>query len=193
MTLQPTHLIGDPCYFLHTQDVDPMATDYMEGQHMENQWVQGFCATLFEEQKAEDFDGHFEYLGHPIFVHGTAYGDGSYEGTDGRSYYVDSGLIGAIPVQLIEHEVVQDMLKQPHVRAVSMTRNNLEVSEYDGGTFVFRHSEGLLEIETDPEEEYECEDCGAEISEYEYHDEALCRWCIADREEAEREEEEEEW
>lgn len=180
-TATPTHFICDPCYVLHTVEV--------EGT--EGLWVKSFCEALWKAEEADDFDGHFEYMGHPIFVHSTAYGDGSYEGTDGRSYSVDAGIIGAIPVELIEDEVAQEMLKQPYVRAVSMTRENLEVSEYDEGTFVFRHSEGLLEIETDPEEEYECEDCGSEISEYEYHDDGVCKWCRADREEQEREEEDE--
>ena len=55
----------------------------------------------------------------------------------------------------------------------------------------FYTSEGRLEVETDPEEEYECEDCGSEITEYEYHDDGVCKWCRADREEQEREEEDE--
>lgn len=181
MTFQPTHLVGDPCYFLHT--VEPKGLPHMEGQ-----WVQGFCSTLSEESKAEDFSGHFDYQGHTIFVHGTAHGDGFYEGSDGRSYPVDAGIIGVIPVALIEEDVVQEMLNGEDVRAVAMTNEQLLATEYHDGTFIIEHSEGSLQIETDPEEEYECSDCGAEISEYEYHDEALCRWCIADREE-----EEEEW
>lgn len=182
MNTAPTHFIGDPCYVLHTIEAG--------GAYNDELWVKSFCEALEKAEKQEGFTGHFEYMGHPIFVHGTAHGDGSYEGSDGRTYPVDAGIIGAIPVELIEDEIVQEKLKDSDVRAVTMTRENLEVSEYDEGTFVFRHSEGLLEIETDPEEEYECEDCGAEISEYEYHDEALCKWCIADREEEEREQEE---
>ena len=185
MNFQPTHLVGDPCYFLHTIESGGATNDDL--------WVSSFCEALEKAEEKEGFDGHLTYMGHPIFVHSTAYGDGSYQGNDGRSYPVYAGIIGAIPVELIENEVVQEKLDDPSVRVVSMTRDQLSKAEYYDGTFTFYTNEGLLEIETDPEEEYECQDCGAEISEYEYHDEALCRWCIADREEAEREEEEEEW
>ncbi len=180
--MTPTHFIGDPCYFLHTIEAGGATNDEL--------WVESFCEALEKAESGEDFDGHLTYMGHPIFVHSTAFGDGSYEGSDGRSYPVDAGIIGAIPFDLIEDEVIQKMVKARNVRAVSMTTEQLSKAEYCDGTFTFHTSGGRLEIETDPEEEYSCEDCGAEISEYEYHDEALCRWCIADREEEEREEDE---
>ena len=183
MNTAPTHIIGDPCYVLHTIEAGGATNDQL--------WVDSFCEALEKAETQEGFTGHFEYMGHPIFVHGTAFGDGSYEGSDGRTYPVDAGIIGAIPVQLIEDEIVHDNLKERGVRAVSMTADQLSKADYYDGTFTFHTSQGSLEIETDPEEEYECEDCGAEISEYEYHDEALCKWCIADREEEEREREEE--
>ena len=184
-TATPTHIIGDPCYFLHTINPDGVP-------HMEGMWVQSFVEAISDAEEADDFDGHFEYLGHPIFVHSTWHGDGQYEGSDGRIYPVDAGIIGAIPVELIEDEVVLEKLNDPSVRAVSMTESQLSMASYEDGTFTFYTSDGRLEIETDPEEEYECEDCGSEISEYEYHDiEALCKWCRADREEQEREEEDE--
>ena len=183
--MTPTHIIGDPCYFLHTIEAGGATNDQL--------WVDSFCEALENAEMQERFTGHLTYMGHPIFVHSTAYGDGQYEGTDGRSYSVDAGIIGVIPVSLIENEVVQQILNTKIVRAVSMTREQLSKAEYFDGTFTFYTSEGRFEIETDPEEEYFCENCGAEISEYEYHDiEALCRWCIADREEEEREEEDRE-
>lgn len=181
MTATATHFIGDPCYVLHTVEV--------EGT--EGLWAESFCEALEKAESSLGFDGHFEYMGHPIFVHSTFHGDGSYEGTDGRSYGVDAGIIGAIPVELIEDEVVQEMIKQPYVRAVSLTADQLSRAYYEEGTFTFDTSEGRLDIETDPEEEYECEDCGSEISEYEYNDDGVCKWCRADREEQEREEEDE--
>jgi hypothetical protein len=182
-TATPTHFVCDPCYVLHT--IDPEGTP-----HSESLWVKSFVEALCNAEQADDFDGHMTYMGHPIFVHSTAYGDGSYKGTDGRSYYVDAGIIGAIPVELIEDEVVQEMLNQPYVRAVNMTESQLGMADYEDGTFTFYTSEGRLEIETDPEE-YECEECSSEISEYEYNDEGVCKWCLADREEQEREEEDE--
>ena len=181
MNTAPTHFIGDPCYVLHTIEAG--------GAYNDELWVNSFCEALGKAEEQEDFDGHLTYMGHQIFVHSTAFGDGSYEGSDGRSYPVDAGIIGAIPFELIEASVVQDKLNDRSVRAVSMTADQLSKADYYDGTFTFHTSQGSLEIETDPEEEYSCQDCGAEISEYEYHDEALCRWCIADREEEEREEE----
>ena len=182
-TPTPTHFIGDPCYFHHTIEAGGATNDAL--------WVNNFCEDLEKAESKEDFDGHLTYMGHQIFVHSTAHGDGFYVGSDGRSYPVDAGLIGAIPVELIEDEVVQEKLKDSGVKAVSMTKDQVSRADYYDGTFTFYTSEGALEIETDPEEEYECEDCGNEISEYEYHDEALCKWCTADREEQEREEEDE--
>ena len=102
---------------------------------------QELLQTLWKAEEADDFDGHFEYMGHPIFVHSTAYGDGSYEGSDGRSYSVDAGIIGAIPVELIEDEVVQEMIKRPYVRAVSMTESQLSKADYYDGTHLL-HERG---------------------------------------------------
>lgn len=35
-------------------------------------------------------------------VAGTAYGDGEYEGSDGKYYGVDAGVIGIVPLELVE-------------------------------------------------------------------------------------------
>ncbi len=37
-------------------------------------------------------------------VAGTAYGDGEYEGSDGKFYGVDAGVIGIVPLELVENE-----------------------------------------------------------------------------------------
>ena len=39
-----------------------------------------------------------------FLVHGTAYGDGEYTGTNGFDYGVDSGTLGIVPIELVEKE-----------------------------------------------------------------------------------------
>lgn len=44
-------------------------------------------------------------LGYQLIAFGTAYGDGTYFDQHAHSYPVDAGLIGLVPVQLIERSV----------------------------------------------------------------------------------------
>ncbi len=157
------YFITDPCYVLHTLDSDL--------------WVKSFCESFFKAQSEEDFDGHFVYLGYKIFSHNTAHGDGVYGGSDGNAYCVDSGLISAIPLALIEAEVIKDADECK----VKMTESQFDHISYDRheGTFTFPHTEGEIEIKTD-EEEYECVSCGAEITQYEWDCSELCEDCDED-------------
>jgi hypothetical protein len=70
--------IGDLCYAMH------------------NEWTE-FCDLTIKGR--EVFDGKFALKdGREFVFFGTAYGDGEYPDTEGRTYCVDAGLIGAIKV-----------------------------------------------------------------------------------------------
>lgn len=72
------YYLGDPCYAFH------------DGWHdvLYGLWATGHDAYI--------------YKGFPILMFGTAYGDGCYGGSDGRTYGVDAGLIGLVHESLIE-------------------------------------------------------------------------------------------
>lgn len=75
--------IGDICYALKDEIYDGVwgSNDYKDG--------------LFDT-------GVTDSVGSPVkfFVCSTAYGDGSYHGTNGKSFPVDAGNIGVVPVEL---------------------------------------------------------------------------------------------
>lgn len=68
-----------------------------------------------------------------VFAFSTAYGDGEYEGSDGKKYDVDSGLIGLVPIGLVDIE-----------EAVEYNRTRIEfycdtVITNDSGNMSFVH------------------------------------------------------
>ena len=70
------YYIGDPCYvFTH------------------DSWSPGICDAILDDRE--------EHKGVKFFADHTAYGDGTYRGSNGFEYGVDAGLIGAIPFELI--------------------------------------------------------------------------------------------
>ena len=76
------YYIGDPCYVLASDDPD----DKRWGNFCKELWKHGHSLEEFEDI--------------PMFAAGTAYGDGSFEGSDGFWYGVDAGLIGIVPLSL---------------------------------------------------------------------------------------------
>lgn len=86
------YYLGDPCYFFTHEDWDRVLPT---------------CDT-FEKPIGKAPNGD------PVLGFGTAYGDGSYRGSDGFEYGVDAGLIGLIPVRAItrEREEVERLCKK---------------------------------------------------------------------------------
>lgn len=76
------YYVGDPCYAI----ADEFWCDY--------------CDELFNAQ-AHGETG-FDFHGHPVWQSNTCWGDGEYNDSDGRSYAVDAGLIGIVPMELID-------------------------------------------------------------------------------------------
>ena len=78
-------------------------------------------------------------------VHGTAYGDGCYEGSNGFMYCVDSGTIAVIPKELV--------VKEDGIDSGSLHKSTSGKIEYDNGVFRIEFDNETLEIDTDPSDE----------------------------------------
>jgi hypothetical protein len=76
--------IGDICYALGREKYDELWGD----QH-------GYDDGVIEDS---------EDTGLKFAVSGTRYGDGEYPGSDGCIYGVDAGVIGLVPLELVERE-----------------------------------------------------------------------------------------
>lgn len=107
------YYIGDPCYVIPDGEWDEFVGAMYEGRRMH---------PLTE----------FEFKGNRVWCHSTASGDGDYDGSDGNSYPVDSGTLGAIPVALIDEDAVDGDM-------VFIEVDRAWVPMYDNGTFYFNH------------------------------------------------------
>ena len=79
------YYIGDPCYVI----AEDRWSDFCDASYPPGAGVnaRGIAVTEFD--------------GHPMYAHGTAYGDGSYLGSDGVSYGVDAGMLSVVPIALV--------------------------------------------------------------------------------------------
>ena len=80
-----------------------------------------------------------------FLVHGTAYGDGSYQGTNGTEYGVDSGTLAVIPMDLIA--------KTDGVQFGSVETSNTAWLDYNDGNFDITLDNKAFTIETGDYEE----------------------------------------
>lgn len=74
--------MGDPCYVVKKH----------------SDWMKLLKATDYFKNEEQTFKGQ------QIFADGTAYGDGTYLDQKGRQYFVDAGLIGIMPIEVIESD-----------------------------------------------------------------------------------------
>ena len=116
-----SYVIGDPCYAVPDQDWDDLL----------------LSCNYFESPIGYVKDGMQKF---PVLAFGTKWGDGSYHGTDGNVYPVDAGLIGLVPVELLDdlsdHEVV------------NFSKDTLCIND-GSGKLKFGH----ITIDNDPSEE----------------------------------------
>lgn len=82
-----------------------------------------------------------------FLVHRTAYGDGSYQGTNGAEYGVDSGTLAIIPMDLVA--------KTDGVQFGSVETSNTAWLDYNDGTFDITLDNGSFSIITSEEDEEE--------------------------------------
>lgn len=121
------YYIGDPCYVVGTKKHE----DWLDILHRTNY-----------------FDGEvYELGGRKVWAHGTAHGDGCYDDNIGNSYGVDAGLIGAIPIELVE----VDMKEAQRLGNIHDFEEDFECA-CNSGRFNFGN---LVFIDTDPEYDHE--------------------------------------
>ena len=121
------YVLGDPCYAVPNDDWDELlaSCDYFRNPiGLVRDGLQTFYVLGFS----------------------TRWGDGEYLGSNGMSYPVDAGLIGLVPVEMVND------LESHYQNIVTFTKDT--VCSYNGsGRLVF----GGISIETDPAEEEEDE------------------------------------
>jgi len=179
------YFVGDPCYAVPDELWDEVLdeTGYLGLFKTEESMTSG----------SHEYDGcgagGFVFRGHTILASRTAYGDGSYNGEDNVEYCVDSGTLGAVPIEMIDfskydREYMSKLgsfvtFKKPV--SIEFHRDNQGKVIISDGYDWFSEST-VIEIPTDPWEE--CDVCG-ETMEEGYCDE---RWHDAEDEELEDEE-----
>ena len=117
--------VGDPCYVLSDDVYYGIWDDKYD----------------FKDGKI-DVDDTLSFL-----VHGTAYGDGSYQGSNGSEYGVDSGTLAIIPMDLVA--------KLDGVQFGSVETSNTAWLDYNNGTFDITLDNGSFSIITSEDEEEE--------------------------------------
>jgi len=147
--------VGDPCYCLN----DVIYQDAID---------------------QADPEGKFDSIASGAHVEGafvdTAQGDGEYEGSDGRSYSVDAGIIGIVNItnaSATEGEDFQSFSKLGRViKLPKYAATQYEISRDRAGVITVNIKQGrfneTIEIPTGFAEEYTCNECGEPISEWEY-------------------------
>lgn len=98
-------------------------------------------------------DGVFTYNGVKFGVYSTAYGDGCYRGSDNRSYGVDAGVIGVVPMELWKKDMtIQEANGCGRVVDISqvdfMATGRGNTSRKTDGMFYITIGEEQLEINT---------------------------------------------
>ena len=134
--------VGDICYQLKDEFYDGL-------------WINDY----------DGADGIDEIAGYRIGVGGTAYGDGDYQGSDGKRYGVDAGVIGVVPYELCKDTDEEEIGKLG--RFVKAKDCEFEAED---GYFTFKFDDGTY-ITIDTRDEEDDEDEEEYEDEYEYEDE----------------------
>ncbi len=147
--------VGDPCYCLN----DVIYQDAID---------------------QADPEGKFDSIASGAHVEGafvnTYDGDGEYEGSDGRNYGVDAGIIGIVNITNVtatEGKDFQSLSKLGRViKLPKYAVTQYEISRDNEGVITVDIKQGrfteTIAIPTGFEEEYTCNECGEPISEWEY-------------------------
>ena len=160
LTLEPvttrTYYVGDLAYVLNPDEWWTVCAldSFYPGQSEDDFDPEGYLDP--ENTRLEDFRA-----GRPFYILKTAYGDGCYQGSDGKYYSVDSGTIGCIAVvDIVEKEKLEEALAKGLGHLHEFDDFTLSSCGYDGeddGILYFDN----LEIQTggtddwDEEEEEE--------------------------------------
>jgi hypothetical protein len=139
------YYVGDPCYVIP-----------------DDEWSDLLDHTLFfglfasPDNMAKDIynekanqNGIFSWKDKLLGVSSTAYGDGGYSSNVDKSFSVDAGMIGAVPLELCDPEGLEEVHKYGHGHV--MTFDHDFSIEYDDGTICI----GEVEIYTGDRDEDE--------------------------------------
>lgn len=143
------YFLGDP-YYTAGKDDDSW-----------QKWVE--AADLSSGGFTEPIAGA-SYNGYPIIASSTAYGDGTYFGSNGEEYSVDAGLIGVVPEAVIEGLGIRQEELGPYGSWVEV--DHAATLEFDADTGTISFGPVAIQtgdIEEEDEEENFCEKCGREL------------------------------
>jgi len=103
-------------------------------------------------------EGKFAINGHDFIVHSTHGGDGTFYDHKQRKYVVESGMIAAISMELVDPS--EEKIKECKKNGIIITFHTPFQFIYDAGIFYIQSYKNFIEINTRNEEEYlsECED-----------------------------------
>jgi hypothetical protein len=127
------YVIGDPCSAVPNDDWDDLLASCNYFQSPIGYVRRGFTDKVF------------------VLAFGTKWGDGCYAGSDGHEYPVDAGLLGLVPVEIVEELVDHDGDYDGVI--VKFDRDTLCIDD-GSGKLKFGH----ITIDTDPEDPEEEED-----------------------------------
>lgn len=148
------YYIGDPCYVIadNTDDSIDEWHAFLDKSGM-------FSSTAANE-------AYFDYKDHKVWMHHTAYGDGEYQDQEEKEYGVDSGLIGVVPVEVTDKELLDETVKgnDGHLKTFKEEFNVF----YEDGTFFIGHPEDGVMIITDPDDDDEGDWVGNVYRDLEY-------------------------
>lgn len=106
--MKRTYYVGDLCYVLNTDEWQTVC--------LHDEFYPAADPDDFDPQGYLDYDNvslEDENAGRPFYILKTAFGDGCYLGSDGKSYAVDSGTIGCIAVEdIVETEKLREALEK---------------------------------------------------------------------------------
>jgi hypothetical protein len=93
-------------------------------------------------------NGKYNIFGKDLCIHNTHYGDGTYNDTRNRKYYIESGLLGLVPIELIE-----DIELCKNIGYVYEFKKSINFL-YDAGIFIIKSDKKYIKIDTQNSEEY---------------------------------------
>lgn len=140
------YYIGDPCYVFSCESWSKLCDE----------------TDCFEN--GEDHPHLFSHRGHKFFGASTAHGDGTFYDSDGYQYGVDAGMLGIVPLALVEleGESIEDIEKHKLGR-IQEFKEDFEVGVNESHTFLF----GDIIIDTDDDaEDYGEDDYYPDDSDY---------------------------
>ncbi|CAL1777564.1 hypothetical protein BRC2024_QFGIOCBO_CDS_0117 [Acinetobacter phage vB_AbaM_PhT2-v2] len=131
-----TYIVCDPCYVM-----------------LEEAYSQ-LCDQMYPSNWATDgIVSDLKINGHNLWVHNTRFGDGIYESNSSVKFMVDSGSLGAIPLELCNMDEVNRLLAEKN--AVLFTDEVVYTGYYEGTfTFALEVTELVIFTDDDPEDRY---------------------------------------